>query len=286
MPDRPKPLSPLFLQPARTRRHADFVLAQAPSVFGSYVEPFLESGAVALAFMERFAESTFRLSSDDPEVVNAWQVLQADADRLVACTLALRDRHDRAKRAALAGLRGDELVGMEPVDRAARLLYLRGSAGRDPAAVAFDETNVRRVSALLAERDVRFDTRAFYAIVAEVAEEDLVFLDPPFGPGAPASLEREVRSLVGTVTARGAYLLAPSAVPAAAAATPTPAAAAAAGASVSRSAPGLARTAARAPAAAPLPAVYAAWNTMSLAADRGDGDEVWANRTLERARRR
>ncbi|RFA11418.1 hypothetical protein B7R21_13250 [Subtercola boreus] len=261
---------------------ADFALECVPEYFGEYYEPFLGGGAVAIALMERKPGTTFRLSSDHSELVITWQILQSDVGRLVQLVAQHRDRHDHVHRAAVvaqadpesaggsAGSAGSPgspgsagsagslanlgaLASLSPVERAARFVYLRGSAGRDT--VAFDEANLRGVSRLLMNRDVTIRERHFYDIVAEVREEDLVFFDPPFagaGSGTGSEFVRETRSLADTLTARGAYLLAPE------------------------------------PAAPEegAPAVYAGWKTMAVAADRGDGDRLWANGTLDRVLRR
>lgn len=253
MPARSKPLSPLFLQPGRARRHADFVLGALPEVFGGYHEPFLLGGAVAVAMMERFPQATFHLSSDDREVITTWQVLQTEVDRLVRLVAAHQDQHDRAHR-SLVEAQGSadpgesSLESLSPVERAARLLYLRGSSP-DRANLVFDAANVRGVAALLRRSDVRFEAANAYASVAAVRDEDLVYLDPPFAQaGVGDGLVKEARSLVNTLTARGAYLLAPE---------PTA-----------------------------LPGLYRSWNAMQVVADRGDDDLLWANGTLARVARR
>ncbi|RFA09902.1 hypothetical protein B7R54_12330 [Subtercola boreus] len=261
MSRRPRPLAPPYLYPGGTRRLADFALDIVPEYFGAYHEPFLGGGAVAIGLMEQNPDTSFRLSSDDSELVLTWQVLQTDSDRLVRMIAQHRDRHDRAHRAAVEAQADPEAGGgnsgslgplssLSPVERAARFVYLRGSAGRD--AVAFDEANLRGVGRLLQNRDVTVTEQHFFSIVAEVREEDLVYFDPPFA-GAGPEFVRETRSLVSTLTARGAYLLAPQPVAA---------------------------------GGADAPAIYAGWTMMAVAADRGDGDVLWANGTLDRVRRR
>ncbi|WP_172582338.1 DNA adenine methylase [Subtercola boreus] len=266
MSPRSRPLHPPYLHPGGTRRLADFALECVPEYFGDYYEPFLGGGALAIALMERNPGRTFRLSSDDSELVITWQVLQSDVGRLVRLVGEHRERHDHVHRAAVEAQADPESAGgssgstessravgaarsLSPVERAARFVYLRGSAGRDT--VAFDEVNLRGVARLLQNRDVTVRERHFYDIVAEVREEDLVYFDPPFA-GAGPGFDRETRSLANTLTARGAYLLAPE-----------------------PSAPGTGE-----------PAVYTGWKTMAVAADRGDGDRLWANGTLDRVRRR
>ncbi|MDF2443443.1 MAG: adenine methylase [Subtercola sp.] len=276
MSPRPRPLNPPYLYSGGTRRLADFVTECVPEYFGQYVEPFLGGGAVAIGLMERFPGAGFRLSSDDAELIVTWQVLATDVDRLVRLIGDHRDRHDRAHRSAVEALDdsstgGTRLESLSPLERAARFVYLQGSAGslggsgsaggagragssgragRDSREeVAFDQANLRGVSRLLQNRDVSFRRAQPYSIVADVAEEDLVYFDPPFAGKGP-EFERETRSLVNTLTARGAYLLAP-------------------GGGVAGGA---------------VP--YEGWKTMTVIADRGDGEQLWANGTLGRARRR
>lgn len=244
MPPRSRPLAPPYPFPGGRRRHADFALECEPEYFGGYVEPFLGGGAVAIAFMERHPEVPFRLSSDDSELIVTWQVLQTHVDRLVRLVGAHREHHDRAHRVVVEAQRGEALLSLPPSERAARFIYLQGSTP-DREAVVFDEVNVRGVARLLQNRDATFTEQHFFSVVRSVGEEELVYFDPPFSK-RPADdvLRKETRSLVNTITARGAYLLAP---------------------------------------ASP---VYEGWPTMSVVADRGDGDALWANGTLVRALRR
>ena len=86
----------------------------------------------------------------------------------------------------------------------------------------FDAGNIRALAAVLAASDVTLVRASPFALLPRVQDEDLVYLDtliadrPDEGDGARASADttsdREVRSLVGAITARGGFALAPTPV--------------------------------------------------------------------------
>ncbi|GGF17502.1 hypothetical protein [Subtercola lobariae] len=213
--------APPYLFGASRRRSDDLVLRTVPEFFGDYDEAFLGSGARALVMMRHHSDAGYRLHSASSELLAVWRALPGAVDEIAARVLEHAARHARSH--------FDEVrrsVEISDAERAARFIYLCGTAqgsglantaddfataryGRDT--VAFDEANVRAVGGLLADRDVRVDARPLFDQLADVREDDYVFLEPPGSggllPGSEVSTQRELKSYIGTVTARGAFLL-------------------------------------------------------------------------------
>lgn len=211
-----------------------------PAELDGYAEPFLDGGATAIAVLSAHPEVSATLAGQNAAVVEVWQVVRDDVEALVRALRWLAERHSPA---FFAGVRDRDLdpvaaVSLAPADRAARYVYLRGTArpdargeqprvvtpdpadpddappveyGRD--AVPIDETGLRMLARLLADRDVTLVTKPPFELLGELREDDLLWLDPAearVAPGAEGRLGRELRSLVGSAVARGAAVLAPA----------------------------------------------------------------------------
>lgn len=203
-----------------------------PAEVGGYAEPFLDGGAMAIAVLGAHPSAFVTLASESATVIEVWQVVRDDVDGLVRTLRMLADRHSPA---FFAGVRDRDLApgaaaGLSPAERAARYVYLRGTARPDAAGetprdvtdavfgrdrVPIDEAGLKSLSRLLGERDVDFAVRAPFALLPSLREEDVVWIDPAAARAQSRSsdvggLERELRSLVASVVARGALVLAPS----------------------------------------------------------------------------
>lgn len=255
----PRRLSPPYLISSRSRHVADLVLACVPERAGGYVEPYLNSGACALAVVQSHPELVATLAATNPDLVRAWEVARERPDELIEALVFHAERHRpayfNAVRGEIAaadaggdGVRGvggvgasGDSGGSDDVARAARYIYLRGTAvpdarGEPPVEVhsarfgrevfAVDPAGVRALSRFLGDHDVRFAVRSPFELLADVREDDLVVVDPPFSGGegegeggggsangagsAGGGVVREVKSFVGAVTARGGLVLAPA----------------------------------------------------------------------------
>ncbi|GLK18713.1 DNA adenine methylase [Herbiconiux flava] len=204
-----------------------------PEVLDGYAEPFLDGGATAIAVLTARPEVVATLFGQNPAVVEVWQVVRDDVDALIRTLRWLEDRHSPA---FFAGVRERDLdpasaSSLSPAERAARYVYLRGTArpdargdqprvvtrvaadpgaapveyGRD--AVPIDETGLRMLARLLGDRDVTLAARPPFELLGELREDELLWLDPTDAAGDVSP--RELRSLVGSAVARGAAVLAP-----------------------------------------------------------------------------
>ncbi|WP_291038257.1 hypothetical protein [Herbiconiux sp.] len=210
-------VDPPYFDSVRARRDARLAAATAPEELRGFVDPFLDGGAAALAVLQRFPDASVTLASTDEELVTTWEAVRDEPAAVIRSTRRLLEGHGAAQ---FAAVRADaSLVGAE---RAARFIYLRGAAapdarGRPPVDVAsatmgrgdvvFDESNLRAVSELIARSDVAFERSSPFALLPRVQEEDLVYLDAD-SAGAVSAGSRELRGLVGAVTARGGHVLA------------------------------------------------------------------------------
>ncbi|MCU1480864.1 MAG: putative adenine-specific methyltransferase [Subtercola sp.] len=211
-------ISPPYLYGRGRRRPADVLLRSIPSWFGSYVEPFLGGGARAIAVLERFPDTTVRLNSLSAEQLLVWAVLRNDVETLIDLVAEHADRHSARHFDAVRRWGGEgALTAKSDAERAARFVYLSGTAAGNALAgslddfagatlardtVAFDSANLRALSRLLGARDVRLDARPLFDLLPVIREDDVVSLEPPAGAAT-----RELRSFVGSVTAKGAFLL-------------------------------------------------------------------------------
>ncbi len=211
-------MSPYLDDPHR-RRAAGFLTDAVPDELRGCFVPLLDGGAAAIALLQRHPEAWFALSSPNADVIAVWDAVRDDAEAVVAGVRELAAGHDPQTFAAVRDIRADELQRMPAAERAARFVYLRGTArpgvtgeplalfgdaeyGRDT--VAYDAGAVRALGRLLRERDVALSVRGLFEVLPEVGEDDVVVLDPPAG----AVVARELRSFVGAVTARGAGIVA------------------------------------------------------------------------------
>jgi hypothetical protein len=255
-----------YLDTVRNRRIADAAIEVVPDPVSGYVEPLLNGGAVAIALLQRHPDAVFRLNSPDAALVEVWEVVHDEVEPLIEEVSRLRRSHDPACFAEVRDLPPSVVEQSSPVERAARFVYLRGSARGDQAgplrefsganygrdSVAFDEASVRGLHELLRARDVRFSAHALFGTLAAIGEGDLVYLDPAAADrsGPP----RELRSFVSAVAAKGAFLLAP-------------------GEGHPRPDSGVDDT-------------YAGWPGMSLLDSGPDAERLWANSLLVRSLRR
>ncbi|UFS59692.1 hypothetical protein [Subtercola endophyticus] len=211
-------ISPPYLYARGRRRPPDVLLRSIPPWFGSYVEPFLGGGARAIAVMQRFTDTTVRLNSQSAEQLLVWAELQNESETLIDLVEEHAARHDSRHFDEVRRWGSDgTLAAKSDAERAARFVYLSGTAAGNALAgavddfadatlardtVAFDPVNLRALSRLLVGRDVRLDARPLFDLLPVIHEDDVVSLEPPAGASP-----RELRSFVGSVTAKGAFLL-------------------------------------------------------------------------------
>jgi DNA adenine methylase len=171
------------------------LLPHVPSLIGSYYEPFLGGGAMYFAVRERVAGSSY-LSDLNDELVNAWQVVQADGNALFEALMPYREHDSEAFYYEVR-----DRLPATPVERAARFVYLNQTSWNGLWRVnRFGEYNVpwgarqfrglgmRRLTSLkhgLAGASI--ELRDFRETLVDAKPGDFVYLDPPYLPVSDTS---------------------------------------------------------------------------------------------------
>jgi DNA adenine methylase len=231
-------VKPFFTYAGGKQRMLDLISENIPARFGSYFEPFLGGGAVALEVMSRNEEATFRLSDYNDELVLTWIAVRDEPDLVLE---ALREHTQRHSKEYFVSVRNWDRFGLLPFksspERAARFIYICNSSfgggynfstsgvcnsGYGREWVTFNEANFLAVSRLLRERNVQISHRSFELIEPEVQAGDFIYLDPPYATDADddrevrdeyvksmdtGSLQMVLKDLVDRLTDRGASIL-------------------------------------------------------------------------------
>lgn len=222
-------IAPPYLDSVRRRRRADLVGECVPSTAGGFVEPLLDGGAVAVALLARHPEWSFVLGSPNRDLVTVWETVRTQGRELVERVAFHAARHspayfeaerELASTLAAAHPESTDAPVLSDVLRAARFVYLRGTAAPGPDGVprqsfsdavlgrevpAFDASGVLELAAVLSDRDVEFVLGEPFAFLPWVGDDDVVLLEVPTAASAEAL--RTLRSFTGAVTAKGAALL-------------------------------------------------------------------------------
>ncbi|MEB3285613.1 MAG: DNA adenine methylase [Candidatus Sericytochromatia bacterium] len=169
------------------------ISARLPQRFSNYHEPFVGGGAVFFALQPPGAY----LSDDNAELINAYQVVRDDVERLI--------RHLRGHRVEqdyYYALRAVDPRGIDSVERASRLIYLNRTCfnglyrvnsrggfnvpfGRYKNPQICNETGLRAASAAL--RSVSLTHCSYEQVLHRARRGDFVYFDPPYHPVSPTA---------------------------------------------------------------------------------------------------
>jgi DNA adenine methylase len=185
------------------------ILDHLPERIGVLHEPFAGSAALSLAALARDRVAAVRLNDLNAPLVDLWRAVVADPDALADAYAAMWDGQ-RADPAAFY-LRVRAAFNADPLPH--RLLYLLArcvkAAVRYNAAGAFNQSadhrrlgrrpaamraDLRRARDLLAGR-VGLTAGDFRSALAEVAPDDVVYLDPPYAGVSSGADARYVAGL-------------------------------------------------------------------------------------------
>lgn len=191
--------TPLFGWQGGKGRIVNFITESFPDSYGNYYEPFLGSGAVAIAEMLKHPNKRFHLSDYDEEVVNTWQAVK-DHGQMVAEILKNELQPITSKEESFRVRNWDRngtLHLHHPAERAARFIYITkiafggsykyNSKGHCASHLIESKTmsddviqNVLRISNLLNSRDVVISQGSFETITTTAEPYDLIYMDPPY----------------------------------------------------------------------------------------------------------
>ena len=155
--------------------------------FHRYIEPFVGGGAVFLALQPTQAI----LGDSNEELINCYKALRDDVESLIQ----LLSQNVRNKEYYYK-IRQQDPKGMDPVARAARLIYLNKTCYNgiyrvnlrgqfnvpygDRKAKIYDGTNMRQISLLL--KTVELVAESYENTLQRAETGDFVYLDPPYHP--------------------------------------------------------------------------------------------------------
>jgi len=168
------------------------LLANTPKKFEDYYEPFLGGGAF---FFTLYREQKLRqayLSDLNEELINAYIIVRDQVSKLIKLlsTYPYDEKFYYKKRA-------EAPEEMQPVERAARLIYLNKTCynglyrvnqqgifnvpfGRYKSPTICDKKNLQAVSEALSS--VQIECLSFKKIVERANPDDFVYFDPPYEP--------------------------------------------------------------------------------------------------------
>lgn len=217
----------------------NFILANTPTEFGDFFEPFLGGGAVALELLQKYEDKEFYLSDYNIELIISWEQVRSNPEAVIETLNEYDARHTPEFFKSVRSWDKDGLLEIKPeYERAARFIYIcQGSFGGGyrtnqnghcSSTYAEKKINtttkaIREVSTLLNDRNIQFYHRSFDTILNQVKGGDFIYLDPPYAIDAddenynPSddyvkssdtdALTAQVKRLMNKMTARGAYCL-------------------------------------------------------------------------------
>ena len=166
------------------------IRASLPKHIGRYFEPFVGGGAVFFSLQPERAS----LADINDELILAYEVVRDNPGRLIT---ALQDHQSRHNKDHYYAVREEDPRSLEPVARAARLIYLNKTCfnglyrvnrkgafnvpmGSYNAPSICEPDNLRAVSNAL--QTVVLRCVDYKTAVAEAQCEDFVYFDPPYAP--------------------------------------------------------------------------------------------------------
>lgn len=193
--DTPSSCRPFLKWAGGKRQLLPILLPRVPSLRrGRYHEPFIGGGALFFALSARgaFGERKARLSDINPELVNAYQVVRDQVDALMACL-----RTQVNEEAHFYAVRAQNPKELDPIERAARLLYLNKTCfnglfrenqkgqfnvpfGHYPNPQICDEDTL--YGAHHALQGVAIEESPFDETLQCAKPDDFVYFDPPYAP--------------------------------------------------------------------------------------------------------
>jgi DNA adenine methylase len=214
------------------------LLGRLPHSLGRYHEPFLGGGALFFALSGRGAlHGGARLSDINPELVNAYQVVRDRVETLIHLLSAFRNEEE-----FYYLVRAQDPQGLDPIQRAARLIYLNKTCfnglfrenrrghfnvpyGHYATVQLCAPSELRAASRAL--RGVSIEVSSFSTLADSAQPGDFVYCDPPYAPvsrtasftsyssgGFDEAAQRRLAEMVVALGERGvSVLLSNSAVP-------------------------------------------------------------------------
>jgi DNA adenine methylase len=171
------------------------ILAALPDRISTYYEPFVGGGAVFFALAEAGRFRRAELSDRNPDLVEVYTIVRDRVEALIARLAA----HERFSGSAeyYYRVRSENKAELEPLDRAARLIFLNKTCynglyrvnrkgqfnvpfGRYTNPRVCNREGLRAASRALEK--VQITQRDFRAAIDAIGDGDAVYFDPPYDP--------------------------------------------------------------------------------------------------------
>ncbi len=170
-----------------------------PTQFNRYYEPFIGSGAVFFYIKNLYPEKEFFLSDNNPELINCYEFVKNDLERLLDL---LREQRSKHSKEYYYTQRNMDTNNLSKIESAARFIYLNktcfnglfrvNSKGKFNVPIGsyknpsiFKEKDLIEAHKLL--QDVTLKTMLFEDIINFALPDDFVYFDPPYHPLSPTS---------------------------------------------------------------------------------------------------
>lgn len=191
-----------------------------PKKIDRYFEPFVGSGAVFFYVKKHFNPRKILLSDINDELINCFQVVRNDVDKLVLLLIQHKSYHSIRH---YYEVRRKDPKKLSKVEAAARFIYLDKTCynglyrvnakghfnvpiGRHKNPAIVDEKSLREASSML--KRVAIKAMPFEKVVYFVGRGDFIYMDPPYYPLSKTSsftnyskfkfLEKEQKKLAET----------------------------------------------------------------------------------------
>ena len=163
-----------------------------PKKFNRYFEPFVGSGAVAFYIIQQFKPKEVFLSDINEELINAFNIIKTDVDRLIVKLKQHKEYHTTDAKDYFY-----EMRNLSDLERAARFIYLNrtcfnglyrvNSSGQFNVPIGsyknpdiIQEEKLKKISKLL--QDVTIKVMPFEKVLNLDKKDDFIYFDPPYYP--------------------------------------------------------------------------------------------------------
>ena len=168
-----------------------------PKKFNRYFEPFVGSGAVFFYIIQNFKPEEILISDMNEELINAYETIRADAERLIVELKQHKEYHTAEGKKYYLTIRATDPNSLPALERAARFIYLNktcfnglyrvNSEGKFNVPMGAyknpditQEERLRLVTKLL--RNVNIKVMPFENVRNLAKKGDFIYFDPPYYP--------------------------------------------------------------------------------------------------------
>ena len=168
-----------------------------PKKFNRYLEPFVGGGAVAFYILQKFKPKEVFLSDINEELINAFNIIKTDVDRLIVELKKHKKYHSADYNSYFYEIRKVAPKDLPELERAARFIYLNrtcfnglyrvNSSGQFNVPIGsyknpdvIQEEKLKKISKLL--QNVTIKVMSFEKVLNLAQKEDFIYFDPPYYP--------------------------------------------------------------------------------------------------------